>query len=91
MALTHGMDVAQVRSSMAKIKNYADQLDNLKSVINTEMTKLRSVWSGQDAIKFADTDWRPYRDNMGSLAAALRSLSDAGLRQANDQENVSRA
>jgi len=91
MALTHGMDVAGVRTSMDRIRNYADQLDALKTSINKEMTNLRSLWSGADSAKFVDADWAPYRDNMGSLAAALRSLSAAGLRQAADQENISRS
>jgi len=89
MALTHGMNVAAVRASMKKIDSYASQLDTLKNQLNTEISNLLSIWSGQDANKFVNSDWPPHKNNMTSLAQALRSLSTVGQQQANEQENTS--
>ena len=91
MALTHGMNVASVRSSMQRIDSFASQLDSLKGSIDKEMTNLLTLWSGPDANKFVNIDWKMYKDNLGTLTLALRSLAETGRRQASDQESVSRS
>jgi len=91
MALTHGMNVAAVRSSMQRIDSFASQLDSIRASIDKEMSNILTLWSGPDATKFVNADWKMYKDNLGTLAVALRSLAETGRRQAFDQENVSRA
>jgi len=91
MALTHGMNVTSVRSSMQRVDSFASQLDSLRGSIDKEMMNLLTLWSGPDATKFVNTDWKMYKDNLGTLTLALRSLADNGRRQASDQENVSKS
>jgi len=91
MALTHGMNIAAVRTSMKKIESFAGQLDGLKNQINSEMNNLLAIWSGPDAQRFVSSDWGYYKGNMDVLIGALRSLSANGLRQATEQETVSKA
>jgi len=89
MALTHGMNIAAVRTSMQKVESFAGQLDSLKGQIDSEMNNLLTIWAGPDATKFVNVDWKYYKDNMTQLSTALRGLAATGKRQANEQESTS--
>ena len=89
--LTHGMDVAAVRSSMGKIEQLAAQIDALRGQLDSEMTALLAIWSGQDANQYVNTTWPPFNSNLKSLFESLNQLAAAGKQQATQQETTSSA
>jgi len=89
--LTHGMNIAAVRTSMSKINTYAAQIESLKNSLNTEITNLLTIWSGKDANTFVNTTWPPFKTNLASLVTSLRLLATTGNNQASQQETTSAA
>ncbi len=87
--LSHGMDIAQVQSSMGKIESYAGQIESLKGQLKNEVNNLLNIWSGQDANQFVTATWPPQEQSLTQLIEALRQLAQTGKQQAQQQEQAS--
>ncbi len=87
--LTHGMDVAQVQSSMGKVESFAGQIDSLKGQLKNEVNNLLNIWSGQDANQFVTATWPPFEQQLTQIVQSLNQLAQTGKQQASQQEQAS--
>lgn len=89
MAITHGMNPAEVR-------NQAKQLDNQASAIGDVITKIDSIlgtlgqhWKGNDYTQFKGWWDSQHKKNLADLRTKINGLATSARNNAGRQEEIS--
>lgn len=87
MAISHGMDVAQVRSLAGQLRTSASEIDGIISKITG--TLQGTEWLGTDRTKF-EGDWTgTYTTQLRNVIAGLNEAAQRADAEASQQEDAS--
>ena len=89
MAVSHGMDVGEVRRLGGSLQTSAGSIDDLIKRIETAVAG--STWIGPDATMFKGTWWPEHRAHLKGMSETLRGLGQSALNNATEQEQASGA
>lgn len=90
MAITHGMNVEQIRTIGNKLKGVAsNDIANLITQIDKLVNSAASNWSGKDSNQFKN-DWtNTHKKSLTKLQSSLDSYGQKALANATKQETTS--
>lgn len=91
MAITHGMNVEQIRGIGKQLKSVAsNDIANLINQVNKLVTTATANWSGNDSTQFS-TEWNTvHRKALANLQTSLTTYGDKALKNATKQEEASK-
>jgi uncharacterized protein YukE len=86
-AITHGMDIAQVRQLASEMTRAADEIRRLSQQITS---KLHSTpWAGPDQQRF-ESDWTgQHTQQLNTVVQALQDAARTATQNAQEQESTS--
>ncbi|MGN6696344.1 MAG: WXG100 family type VII secretion target [Aquihabitans sp.] len=87
MALTHGMNVEEVKSLGNFLKSKKGQIEGIINEINGKVNG--AGWEGPDAQKFKGEWWPEHRNHLKQIGEALDGFGQSALNNASDQEAAS--
>ena len=87
MAVTHGMDVGEVRRLGGSLQSKADQLDRL--VRDVDRGVGGSSWVGPDATRFKTQWWPEHKAQLLRASQDLHGLGQSALNDADEQDRAS--
>jgi len=88
-AITHGMNVGEVRSLASKLQAKADEIRHLASEVNAAVQHSEGIWKGPDAEQFR-SEWHGEGQRALQLASEiLHRASQAATKNASEQESTS--
>ena len=86
MAITHGMNIEEVRNLGRQLQQ---QADNLRSLVGQLEGAVNSAsWLGPDATTFKSQWWPEHRAHLQQAAEGLHGFGQSALNNAQDQENT---
>jgi len=88
MALTHGMNVEEVRQLGQHLQASKGTIENLIREIEGKVNG--AGWQGPDATRFKTEWWPQHRTQLNKIADDLHGFGQSALNNAQEQENVSR-
>jgi len=89
MAITHGMNIEEVRGTGQELQRQSDALQNL---INTLQAKVDgTTWVGPDSERFKNDWWPKHKQVLVNMVQELHGLGQSAMNNATEQENVSNA
>ncbi len=88
MAMTHGMNVAEVKALGTQLKTISQQINDSVNKLNGKVTN--TSWIGPDATKFKNDWWPQHRSQLQKMVNDLAGFGQSALNNASEQENVSR-
>ena len=87
MALTHGMNIEEVRALGDQLQQKQSQIQQLISQIESRVNS--AGWEGPDANRFKHEWWPQHRTNLQKIGEELRGFGTSALNNASEQEGVS--
>lgn len=87
MAVSHGMNLEEVRGLGTRLQN---ESENLRSLINMLNNAVQSTtWVGPDANEFKGPWWEGHRSQLMKIADDLHGFGQSALNNAQEQFDVS--
>ena len=87
MAITHGMNIEEVRQTGRELQTKSQDLQN---IINTLQAKVdTTTWEGPDAVRFKTEWWPNHKQVLVNMVQELNGLGQSALNNAQEQENIS--
>lgn len=87
MAITHGMNIEEVRSTGQELQRQSETLQNL---INTLQQKVEgTTWVGPDSERFKNDWWPKHKQTLVNMVQELHGLGQSALNNASEQEQIS--
>ena len=87
MAMSHGMDIGEVRRLGGSLQTSAGSIDDLIKRIETAIAG--PAWVGRDASTFRGTWWPEHRAHLKEMSETLHGLGQSALNNASEQEQAS--
>jgi len=87
MAVSHGMDIGEVRQLGGSLQASAGSIDDLIRRIDSAVSG--SAWVGSDATTFKGTWWPEHRARLVAMSEKLYGLGQSAKNNAEEQERVS--
>lgn len=87
MAVTHGMNIEEVRTLGKRLQSEADNLRNLISTLNNAVTS--TTWVGPDANDFKGPWWDGHKGQLMKIADDLHGFGQSAMNNAAEQDQVS--
>jgi hypothetical protein len=87
MAVSHGMDVGEVRRLGGSLQASAGRIDSLITRIESAVSG--STWVGPDASMFKNQWWPEHKAHLKQMSEKLHGLGQSALNNAAEQERVS--
>ena len=87
MAMSHGMDVGEVRRLGGSLQTSAGSIDDLIKRIGSAVSG--STWVGPDSTMFKTQWWPEHRAHLKAMSETLYGLGQSALRNATEQEQAS--
>lgn len=89
MAITHGMDIATVRTIATRMDGQATAVGTVISQVDTLIQQAIDAWKGPDSAKF-QSEWQShYRPQLVTLRNELNQLAGRAKTNATNQEATS--
>lgn len=88
MAITHGMNVEQVRQIGRKLQAEAEKIGQVMQTVDSQVQTAQTAWKGPDSQQFAQT-WQGHRPQLQKLKSELETLSKKALSNAEAQTSTS--
>ncbi len=89
MAVTHGMDVGEIRRLGGSLQSTAESIDAL--IRDVDRTVSGSSWVGPDAVRFKSQWWPGHKAHLQKVSRDLHGLGQSALNNASEQEDASGA
>ncbi|MDR1212763.1 MAG: hypothetical protein LBK54_01455 [Propionibacteriaceae bacterium] len=90
MAITHGMNIEQVRSDAKKLETYATTIQTTADSANKLVTgSIATNWQGPDSKRFVGTTWPSHYKSLKAAAEALRGVATTLKAEASAQQSTS--
>ncbi len=86
-AISHGMNVEQVRSLGNLLKQKKQQIDEIVGAINSALGN--TAWEGPDAVAFKTQQWPEHRTHLTAIGNAIDGFGQSALNNASEQESTS--
>lgn len=87
MAITHGMNVEQVRQLGNLMKQKSNEITQMINQINSQLNGTN--WEGPDAQGFKNSQWPDHRAKLQQVAQALDGFGQSAVQNASEQEGTS--
>ena len=87
MAMSHGMDVGEVRRLGGSLQTSAGSIDDLIKRIESAVSG--STWVGPDSMMFKTQWWPEHRAHLKAMSETLHGLGQSALNNAIEQEQAS--
>lgn len=87
MAITHGMDVANVETLGRALQDRAQQFDQITADINRLIQDV--TWLGPDADRFKGEWWPEHQGTLKAISQDLNGLGQSALNNASEQRQIS--
>lgn len=87
MALTHGMNVDEVKALGKYLRQQQDEINRLVRQIETKVNS--AGWEGNDARTFKTQWWPQHRNALECMGRELEDFGRKAIENANEQEQVS--
>ncbi len=87
MAISHGMNIEEVRSLGQRLKQESQNLQNIMSSLQGLVQN--TTWVGPDAQQFKGPWWDGHRGNLQKIVQDLDGFGQSAINNATEQENVS--
>ncbi len=87
MAISHGMNVEEVRALGRKLQSVSGELNTIISQLNSQVNA--TTWVGPDATMFKTQWWPEHRNHLKSTADGLQGFGQSALNNASAQEQAS--
>jgi uncharacterized protein YukE len=88
MALTHGMNIEEVKALGQFLQAKKGEIEQLVSQIQAKVDG--AGWEGPDALKFKGDWWPEHKNSLNQIGERLHGFGQSALNNATEQENVSR-
>jgi WXG100 family type VII secretion target len=89
MAITHGMNVANVEQIGSDLKMQSAEIGKIVSKVNSIMTRVAEDWKGNDAVQFSG-EWNDkHRTALTNLQTQLNDLGQKASTNAKEQAATS--
>jgi hypothetical protein len=86
-AISHGMNVEQVKQLGNLLKQKKQEIDQLISQVNNQLNN--TSWEGPDAVAFKTQQWPDHRNHLQQIGAAIEGFGQSALNNASEQEQAS--
>jgi hypothetical protein len=86
-AISHGMNVEQVKQLGNTLKQKKQELDQIINTINTTLNN--TAWEGPDAVAFKTQQWPDHRSQLNAIGQAIEGFGQSALNNASEQEAAS--
>lgn len=90
MALSHGMDVGEVRNLATKLDGQSSEVEKVVTTVDGLISGMSAIWVGKDATDFAGWWNDQHKPALKKLQSHLAGLARAARHNAQEQEDVSR-
>ncbi len=87
MAVTHGMNVEEVRRLGSQLKSVSEQINDIVRRLNAQVGS--TSWVGPDASRFKDQVWPEHRSQLARVSGDLQSFGQTAMSNAAEQEQAS--
>lgn len=87
MAVTHGMNVDEVRNLGQQLQTQAQHVRDLVSRLEGQINS--TTWLGPDATTFKTQWWPEHRQQLQAAAEGLQGFGQSALNNASEQESTS--
>ena len=87
MAVTHGMNIGEVRDLGYKLKAMQDEIQGIINRLNAEVNS--TTWVGPDATEFKGTWWPEHSKRLRQMGVDLDGFGQSALNNAQAQEDAS--
>ncbi len=85
-AISHGMNVEQVKRLGNTLKQKQDQINQIANEINSMLGE--TAWEGPDAVAFKTQQWPDHQKNLRLIGDAIGGFGQSALNNASEQEEV---
>jgi len=87
MAVTHGMNVEEVRALGRKLQAMQGEIDGIINRLNAEVNG--TTWVGPDATQFKTQWWPEHQKHLRQMGVDLHGFGQSALNNASAQEQAS--
>ena len=87
MAVTHGMNVEEVRALGRKLQAMQGEIDGIIGRLNAEVNG--TTWVGPDATEFKGTWWPEHQKRLRQMGTDLNGFGQSAMNNASAQEQAS--
>lgn len=87
MAISHGMNIQEVKNLGHRLQQQAQHLQDLVRQLEGQING--TTWVGPDATTFKNQWWPEHRQHLSQAAEGLRGFGQSALNNASAQEQVS--
>ena len=88
MAVTHGMNVEEVKRISGRLTQQASEVQDVISKVDALLAQALGAWVGPDSKKF-DALWKSHRPRLQGLKNDLDDLARKAMANANTQSTIS--
>ena len=86
-AISHGMNVEQVKQLGNTLKQKKQEIDSIINTINSVLNS--TAWEGPDAVAFKTQQWPEHRTHLTQIGQAIEGFGQSALNNASEQESTS--
>ena len=87
MAVTHGMNIEEVRALGYKLQAMQGEIDGIINRLNAEVNG--TTWVGPDASEFKGTWWPEHSKRLRQMGTDLHGFGQSAMNNASAQEQAS--
>ncbi len=87
MAVTHGMNVEEVKALGRKLQAISGQLNDIVSQLNSQVNA--TTWVGPDATRFKSQWWPEHSGHLKKVSSDLHGFGQSAMNNASAQEQAS--
>lgn len=87
MAITHGMNIEDVRQTGRELQGKSQELQNIINGLQARVDG--TTWEGPDAQRFKNDWWPKHKQVLVNMVQELHGLGQSALNNAQEQENIS--